>query len=72
MVPRSVTGVSTLVAVIVATSTNAEAGFANPKSSSFAPVGVSTMLFGFTSRWTIPEWWALSRASAICAPTFRT
>ena len=28
--------------------------FANPKSSSFAPVFVSMMLPGFKSRWTIP------------------
>ena len=40
----------TCTAVNVATLTSAAVGLAKPKSSSFAPVGVSMMLPGFRSR----------------------
>jgi len=45
---------------------------AKPKSRSFAPDLVSMTLPGFRSRWMIPLRWALSRASAISRPIFRT
>ena len=46
------------------------AAAAIPKSITLtSPPGVSMTLLGFTSRCTIPRWWAASRASATAAAT---
>ena len=51
IVPCSVTGESCVTAAVsVAVLVRGAAGLARPKSSSFAPVGVSMMLPGFKSR----------------------
>ena len=47
-------------------------GFANPKSSSFAPDLVNIMFPGFRSRCTMPFLWAFSSASAISIPRSST
>ena len=45
--------------------------FARPKSSTFTRPCSFTMMFeGFRSRCTIPDWWAVASASAICAPNW--
>src|SRR5215472_1707818 len=67
IVPCSLSGEGMVAAVSVATLAKATAGFASPKSSSFAPIGVSMMFPGFKSRCTTPLPCALSSASAICA-----
>src|SRR6266404_1785005 len=54
-------GVATVSVAAVA---RGAAGLASPKSSSFAPLGVSMMLPGFRSRCTTPLPCALSSASA--------
>ena len=42
-------------------SSSSPADAAMPTSTTFAPPGVSTMLAGFTSRWTRPSAWAAAR-----------
>src|SRR5215469_14562298 len=72
ILPSCVIGDGRAATVNVEPLTSATAGLAKPKSSSFAPVGVSMMFPGFRSLCTTPLRCALSSASAICAPYFST
>src|ERR1700724_1136586 len=72
IIPSCVTGELGIAAVTVTPLTGPATGFANPKSSSFAPVVVSITFPGFRSRCTTPLRCALSNPSAICAPYFNT
>src|ERR1700740_675687 len=72
MVPSCVIGDGGVSAVSVIPLASELIGFANPKSSNFAPVAANTMFPGFKSRCTTPLRCALSSASANCAPYFST
>ncbi len=63
-----VDGVSGSASLNPCTPSTPAPGFANPKSNSFAPPGVSMTFPGFRSRCRIPARCAFSSASQICAP----
>ena len=51
----AIPAVRIVVSATVDATASAPVCFAIPKSTSFGPAGVSRMLSGFTSRWTMPR-----------------